>query len=217
MVAIFVILTILVCLLADVIIQRRRSSQTEPWAFPERAYLHAGHSWAELDRAPARAARVGVDAFLSQLLGKIDRIEAQPVGAQLIQGEPMLALEQNGRRLFVPAPISGEVKARNDQMLSNPEILRKMAYGAGWIYVLMPTLSLSEERRLMQTGRNASKWLQSEYRRLAAYLTTGYAARVEMALQDGGLPAPGALSHLNDKEWAAFQTHFLNQTTPEKR
>lgn len=223
MVATFVILTILICLLADAIIQRRRASRIaqspplEPWEFPERAYLHPGHSWAELDRAPARAARVGVDAFLSLLLGKIDRIETKPAGAHLIQGEPMLTLEQNGRRLTIPAPISGEIRTRNEQVLSHPDTLRRTTYGNGWIYTLVPTLYLSEERRMLQTGRNARRWLQSECHRLTAWLTGGYAARVEMALQDGGLPAPGALSHLNNEEWMDFQSHFLNHANTEKQ
>lgn len=220
MVAIFVVLTILICVSIDAFLEKRRVLQTtgqkvpvlkETWELPQQTYLFPGHTWAELNNAPSYGVRVGIDALFSLMLGKMDRLYTLPVGTRLMQGEPMLTVEKNGRQFTLSAPISGEIEAQNANVISNPDTLQKSAYGDSWIYKIHPSLFLSEDRRVLQTGQRAHLWLESEYRRLANWLTTGHTLRTELAMQDGGLPAPGVLTHLNETEWANFQAQFLNQ------
>jgi len=210
MVAIFVVLTILVCVSIDALIQKRKTTQTEnqtvTHVMPQQARLHTGHTWANIT-APNQI-DIGIDDFISQALGPIDRLILRPAGTLLVQGEPMLEIERGSRMLQLRAPISGTVE-KNNPKFWNQQRFSKDTSSENWIYTLHPTNLLTEWPKLLM-AQSARNWLESEWKRLALWLTNGYTFRAEHALQDGGLPAPGILQHLNHQEWQAFQKAFLD-------
>ena len=212
MVAIFVVLTILVCVSIDAIIQKRKTPQTENQAgthvMPQQARLHTGHTWANIT-APNQI-DIGIDNFISQALGPIDRLILRPAGTVLVQGEPMLEIERGSRMLQLCAPVSGAIEKNNPQFWNQQRFEQENhSASENWIYTIRPTNLLAEWPKLL-TAQSARSWLASEWKRLAQWLTSGYTFRTELALQDGGLPAPGILQHLNHQEWQAFQKAFLD-------
>jgi glycine cleavage system H lipoate-binding protein len=212
MVAIFVVLTILVCVSIDALVQRKQIPQTENQVIsnlmPEQARLYSGHTWATI--AAPNQVDIGIDEFVSQALGPIDRLIVRPAGTQLLQGEPMLEIERGSRSLQVKAPISGIIKKSNSQFWNQQRFLpENHPNSENWIYTIHPTNLLTEWPNLL-TGQVARQWLEAEWQRLAQWLTNGHTLRTEYALQDGGLPVPGILQHLDHQEWQAFQKIFLN-------
>lgn len=207
MVAIFVVLTILVCVSIDAIIQKRKAHQLEDRALkfiPNQARVHQGHAWAAF--ADSDQIRIGIDGFLTQLFGPIDHAVLHPVGSTIRQGDPMLTLQKGNRTLHVRAPLSGIVRKTNSDFDTG-----NMGE-ASWTYAINPTRLVSEWPAL-KAGEVAREWLETEWKRLATWLTNGHTFRTEMAMQDGGLPAPDLLQHLSDEEWLDFQREFLDASS----
>src|SRR5689334_4691882 len=121
MVALFVILTVVVCLSVDSVIQWRRarreaaqaalaSELVATYAFddlsiPAGVYLDSGHTWVQLETEGA--AYVGADRFAESLLGRIDAVELPEVGREVHRGEPLFSLVQGERVADFVAPIDG--------------------------------------------------------------------------------------------------------------
>jgi hypothetical protein len=90
MVALFVILTIVVCVGIDGIVQLRKAKQervslnladqlvpAEAFAnlsAPANLFLDSGHTWVEVK--PSGAATIGLDGFAQKLIGRIDDVNA---------------------------------------------------------------------------------------------------------------------------------------------
>lgn len=213
MVVICVLLTILVCVSVDALIQKRHKPQTENPPVkshtPKQTRFHPGHTWASMVNHNQIA--VGIDNFVSQALGPIDRVILKTPNTLLIQGDPMLDIERGSRSLQVRAPMSGIIKKNNPKFWNQQRFTQdNIKTDDNWLYTIQPIQFWSEWPTL-KMGETAQEWLENEGRRLANWLTEGHTFRTEMALQDGGLPAPGILQHLNHKEWQDFQTEFLDK------
>ena len=223
MVAIFVVLTILICVSADLIIQKRKQKQPEPapagepepggvrsfsegLALPSGLFAHSGHTWAELQ--PSGAVRVGLDDFVMRALGPIDRVELLDEGKPLQQGAPMLVLEQQGRRICLPAPLSGTVQTVNKTLDARPDAIQTSPYRNGWVYSLTPA-RLGTEIGSLKLAETAQAWLKDEVQRFTDWLTNLGAAQPVPALPDGGQPTVGVLSHLGQSGFSDFQKQFL--------
>jgi glycine cleavage system H protein len=224
MVAIFVVLTILVLVSIDAGIERARrrrlakagapesfpalrriQGMAEGLALPMGLFVHRGHTWAEV--YPSGSVRVGLDDFARRALGRLDGVAALRPGERVAQGEAMLTLEQGGRRVGLPAPVSGVIEAVNEALLENPETLEKDPYRKGWAYVLRPS-RLGQEVQGLKVGEAARAWLEEEARRFADWVT-GLGATLAMTMPDGGTPVVGALAYLDDAAWGDFQRRFL--------
>lgn len=217
MVAIFVILTILLLVAIDVILERRRSPQETPVPVPYRQpepvlpaglFVHPGHTWAEILRSGL--VRVGLDDFVRYAMGRPDCLILRQPGEQVRQGEPMLIVEQAGRRLTLPAPVSGVVERSNEQLTAHPEVLDGGAYGERWAYTLKPS-RLGEEIGALQVAEKATAWLKGEMQALAAWVGGLTQMRPGVAMQDGGMPIFGTLSQVDENAWQDFQEKFLNR------
>jgi len=220
-VAIFVVLTILVFVSVDVIVQRRRSRQKagmeRPVSVPspvrdlDRAYslpgglfLDPGHAWAEMD--PSGRLRVGVDEFVTRAMGQPDGVGLKSPGEFVAQGEPILEIEREGKRLSVRSPASGEIVSANGELGSEPGRVAKDPYGNGWMYLIKPS-RLGLEIKGLMVAEAARAWLNMETRRFERWVE-GRASEMA-AVQDGGALIEGVLAHLDDEDWRHFQTEFL--------
>ena len=219
MVAIFVVLTILLLVGVDVLLEWRRHPQEaiqpvpQPGAhlFPEPAlpaglFVHPGHTWAEILRSGS--VRIGLDDFVRYALGRPDRLILRQPGEQVLQGDPLLTLERDGRQLVLKAPLSGTIESSNQILAAHPENLEQSAYGENWTYTLKPK-SLGEEIGVLQVAERASSWLDAELRRLADWVGSLAPAQPGVAMQDGGLPVSGILTQLDETACQDFQQQFL--------
>jgi glycine cleavage system H lipoate-binding protein len=230
MVAILVVLTILALASVDAGIQwakRRRlvaAGGTTPspavrrilgiedgLALPPGFFFHRGHTWAELHATGS--VRVGFDDFVQRTLGRPDRTILLQAGERVAQGEAMLALEQNGRRILLPAPMSGVIEAVNQTLGEAQESPGNDPYQRGWIYQLKPS-RLGYEIQGLRVAETAKAWLGNEVRRFVDWASDIMSAPMKHAhagvsLQDGGMPVVGVLAHLDDSAWNDFQVEFL--------
>jgi glycine cleavage system H lipoate-binding protein len=173
---------------------------------PAGLFVHPGHSWAEILRSGL--VRVGIDGLVGYLVGAVDRVVPRAVGTLVQQGEPLVTIEQGGRQLVLAAPVTGRITFHNHRLMARPMELGRGTYAENWVCVLQPT-RLAEEIGGLRVARAAAQWFRQEFRRLADCLADLVPANAGMAMQDGGMPAAGALSHLPDEAWARFQGEFL--------
>jgi len=167
--------------------QAPRIEREYGFEIPQGYCFHPGHTWA-LKESP-ETARVGVDGFATNLLGKIDRIEVAGLNRWVRQGQKLVKVVAGGVSLELLSPVEGVVTAVNHEVLQNADLITDDPYKNGWIaMVKSPDLAINE-KNLVQ-GPMVAPWLQNSVARL-----NGMLAQLSPAMaQDGGLPVRGLLS-----------------------
>jgi glycine cleavage system H protein len=214
MAALLVIALVLAMVLVE--LWRRRSARPAPRPAPPAAlrvprppadlFLDDNHTWVRL--AADGTLRLGVDDWLTELLGQVDRVELPGPGARVQRGEPLLVLHQGPRRLSVPSPAAGEIAGTNPLVQDNPRVVVDDPYGLGWVAALRPR-DHREALAPLHVGNGASGRLRAELERVVDFFA-GLVPGAAPLLADGGLPRRGALAELDDAGWAAFQRRFLS-------
>ncbi len=219
MTVIFVVATIIFFLGLDWLVRllRRKNSpapaeMAQPASFPVRTpegiFFARSHTW--LNLFPSGRVRLGVDDFISSLLDNPEVTLMRSAGERVDRGDPLIALSNGERRLIVRAPIAGEITAVNNALENDPTLMREKLFSDGWAYSIRP--KGVEEVRAMLLGEESRHWIFEELRRLRDLLA-GMGQGTELApvaLQDGGVPAPGLLKHLDASAWKHFEAEFLN-------
>jgi glycine cleavage system H lipoate-binding protein len=199
----FVLLTFLLIISLSTLrkTQEKRPAKPEVWVTPrvprmEQEYgfqipqdycFHQGHTWC-LKETP-ETARVGLDNFAANLLGKIDRVEVAALNRWVRQGQRLMKAVLGGIAVELLSPVEGVVTAVNSEVLQNPELISSDPYKNGWIaLVKAPDLAVNQ-KNLVQ-GSMVAPWLQQSIARL-----NGMLAQISPAMaQDGGLPVKGVLA-----------------------
>jgi glycine cleavage system H lipoate-binding protein len=220
MVAIFVILTILLCvgieLLRDKAAQRKTSpsaarAPADRFLIPKGYFISKAHTWVEV--MFSGQARVGIDDFAQKVIGTIERIEVAPLGTELKKGETLLTVRRGSRVLSIPAPLSGRVLTVNESLLASPDTIHRDPYIAGWIAVMTPS-DISAELPHFSIAEDAARWLRKEISRFRDFIKAqsqvGVPAPAGATLLDGGTPLIGVLEQFNENTWTAFQKEFMN-------
>src|SRR6185369_17569091 len=136
MVALFVILTIVVCVMADSVVQwtkakkeagaHARENKIPAYAFedvttPAGVFLDPGHTWVHL--AHSGAAHVGLDAFARKVVGRIDGVELPAVGEEVHRGDKLFAIRQGERTASFQSPVDGVVTTVGEALARHPEAI----------------------------------------------------------------------------------------------
>ncbi|MCD4737397.1 MAG: hypothetical protein K8R53_15240 [Bacteroidales bacterium] len=177
---------------------------------PRGLYYSKNHTWAFLEKSGF--AKIGLDDFLLQIVGDIKVNQIKSTGENLNKGELIAEIYQNGKRLEIQSPISGEIVTINNNLSESPEILNQDPYGQGWIYAIKPTNWKSETNSyLMADG--AIKWINQEIERFKDFLTVSIGKQsAEPSLvtyQEGGELRRNILSEFDEDIWKDFQAAFL--------
>ena len=98
---------------------------------PEDLKYTAEHEWVRA--AEGSAVRVGITDYAQGALGDIVFVSLPTVGDAVTPGQPMGEVESTKSVSDVFAPLAGTVRARNDALESQPELLNSDPYGEGWI------------------------------------------------------------------------------------
>jgi glycine cleavage system H lipoate-binding protein len=216
MVAILVLCSVAGFLLADWLITRKRSagvapaplSSTKPRVEPEPAlagkvleptsdfFFHPGHSWAH--RQADELVEVGTDAFAPRFLGRLAQVLLPRPGTRFRQGDPAWAfVSAGGRELAMAMPVDGEVVEVNRRLLSEPDLVQRAPYAAGWVLRIRPVELAANLQNLMPASA-ARDWLDA----IRSRLTTRLAPALGLVATDGG-------------EWAAIFGDQLDESTWE--
>ena len=210
-------------ILADYLVQLRQAKSFVPAAVPVRkplfnsiedllprgVFAAPGQIWSALQ--PDGRIRLGINRLMLSALNTIDAVSLPKDGQIVRKGEPIITLQLGKRSLSFRSPIDGTVLAVNREVNGNPQVL----YGnvnQAWAVTLEPK-NVSDSVKSMHIGEEAYQWLRSEIVRFRDFFaqTTPQPA-LAMAMQDGGLPAAGALQALDDASWDKFVKEFVDTT-----
>ena len=108
------------------------------------------HEWVRLSD-DGSTARVGITDYAQDQLGDIVNVNLPDVGQEVAAGAPMGELESTKSVSDLFAPVSGTVKARNEDLDAQPELCNRDPYGAGWI-VDIAVSDASEAEKLMSAA-----------------------------------------------------------------
>ena len=97
---------------------------------PENLLYTQEHEWIRVD---GNNAIVGITQFAQDQLGDIVFVELPEVGKLIEQEAPFGVVESVKTVSDLYAPVSGTVKAVNQDLESNPEQVNNEPYGSGWI------------------------------------------------------------------------------------
>lgn len=153
---------------------------------PQDFCFHPGHTWV-VDEGRQNA-RVGIDAFAGNLIGKIDSIEVTDLNRWVRQGQPLCTITREGRTIQMLSPVEGVLISVNHEVLKNPTLIIDDPYKNGWLCVVKAPEIATNVKNLLR-GTVVLPWLQNSLTRIGAMvqqLMPGLA-------QDGGLPVKGLL------------------------
>jgi len=222
MVALLVILTIVVALAIDSFVLARQGRSVAVEALqpvvamklpqpPQGVFLDSAHTWLRIT-SDGRL-RVGIDDFLAEAVGQVDKVEVPPQGTTIERGSPLFTLTVKGRKLVIPSPASGTFMSANANTQRDPSAVVRDPYGAGWVASIW-TRDHHAAISPLRIGAAATHFLRDELHRLADFMVpAGNLAHVPV-MADGGLPGKGSAASLDDKAWESFSRQFVN--TPEE-
>lgn len=177
----------------------------EPSA-PSGVFLHEGHSWARM--STDGSVRVGIDAFLAEVLGDIEDVKLPPRGQRVRRGEPLFRIRSGERTVEIPSPIQGEVVMTHDETRSRPWLLSTDPYGVGWALALR-TKTMKASLSELKTGASATAFLRAELQKWVDFLSRGTEVDGQPILADGAMPLRGAAQSLDDEKWDEFVRGFV--------
>jgi glycine cleavage system H lipoate-binding protein len=205
----FVILTIAFFLALDWMLERgRRHSPAAAGGarpalrLPRGVFFARSHTWLSL--FPSGRAWLGVDDFIVHLLERPRVRVLKAPGERVARGEPLVALDEDGRSLVVRCPVGARVVAVN---AAPAAASAGRTLFDGWVVELEPE-RVSELRTLL-LGEETSAWIREELARLRDLLAGASPGLCPAALSDGGPPAPGALKLADAETWRRFEQEFL--------
>jgi glycine cleavage system H protein len=100
--------------------------------FPADLRYGKDHLWARPDDGASKV-RVGITDFAQQSLGDVVEVTLPRVGETVSAGEPCGDIESTKSVNDLVAPVTGTVRARNDDLVDSPELVNSDPYGRGWM------------------------------------------------------------------------------------
>ncbi len=169
--------------------QAPRMQREYGFSIPQGFSFHPGHTWVHKENG--ESARVGIDSFAANLLGKIDRVDVVGLNRWVRQGQKLLTVEAGGQKFELLSPVEGVITAINPDAVEDPGVIGRDPYQGGWIaMVKSPDLAINR-KNLVQDGMVAP-WMQNSVTRL-----NGMVAQLAPTMAaDGGLPTTGLLTRV---------------------
>ena len=103
------------------------------------------HEWANLE---GEVATMGITNYAATQLGDMVYVDMPSVGANIMQGEAIGALESVKAAADFYSPLSGEVLERNERLLDDPGLLNSDPFTEGW-FIKVRSSDPSELDKLM--------------------------------------------------------------------
>jgi glycine cleavage system H protein len=95
------------------------------------------HLWVRLE--DDGTVTIGITDYAQDELGDIVFVEQPPKGNYIKTGEKSAVIESVKSATDIPAPLSGEVIATNDEVVKDPGIINHDPEGNGWLFKIKPT------------------------------------------------------------------------------
>ncbi len=169
----------------------------------------ANHMW--LDASDDGVFHIGIDAFLARALGPVDRIVYLTTRGVC---HPAVVLSAGAADYHMIFPNRVLIHAPNTYLRANPAKLAADPYRSGWLFECRPAPESADARTgLHRGGAEATRWMQSEFDRMGAFVHT-YAETTsngeDVLMADGGAFAPDLLRYLNREQAARLYHAFFS-------
>ena len=213
----FVLLMFLIILAAHFLrSQAEMPGRPEVWASPrtprmEREYgfsvpqeysFHPGHTWAMHESG--ENTRVGLDTFVANLLGNIEKIDVMSPNRWVRQGQRLMTVRGDGTSVDLMSPVEGVVTAINQDLVNDPALATRSPYKDGWVAVIKSPDFAINQKNLIQ-GSMVAPWMQNNITRLNSMV-----GQISPALaQDGGQPVSGVLARVTSEIRQKIVKEFL--------
>ena len=158
------------------------------------------HLW--VDTTGDGACHVGIDAFLSRVLGRVERIA---FAWQKGHHRPTAVVTAGGLDLEIVLPFPMLLTDCNLYLRANPERLTGEPYTRGWLFAGVPDSGAVDG---LMRGERALRWMDGEVRRIHEFLQQ-LPSPAGPTAADGGMFAEG-LARAIEREhmFALFQEFF---------
>jgi glycine cleavage system H lipoate-binding protein len=157
------------------------------------------HLW--LDPGDDGVCHVGIDAFVIQLVGAVERLAFLTLKGTL---RPAVVLTVRGVDLTLVFPETLAIVNANTRLRSSLERLGADPYGHGWLFEARRPAQDRLDRRAGEplcSGAAAREWMAGEVRRVSELVHARLVSRRgERVAADGGRFAPDLLAHLDREE-----------------
>ena len=105
-------------------------------SYPADLRYTKSHEW--LRTLPDGTIEIGITDHAQQALGDLVFVEVPEAGRRLAAGDACAVVESVKAASDVYSPIAGEVTSGNPRLATEPELINRDPYGAGWIMRLKP-------------------------------------------------------------------------------
>jgi len=215
MVALFVVLTFVVFLVADYFILKAQR-KTHPafsakpvfdkgsFLLPEGFSLTRNHLW--LKGVKNGRFQVGIDEFVKKAFGSVRIQNIATENSKVNVGDLLFEAVSGNHKLQFFSPIEGEITQVNKNLES-----KKVTdpYDEDWSLVINPSESGKFD---FYSGRQGMNWLKNEFTRFKDFLAhqTTEPGVVGVTYADGGNIMEGVLNSFDEKTLNGFQKEFLS-------
>lgn len=156
---------------------------------PQGYCFHPGHTW--VVKEGPETARIGLDNFALNVLGKIDRIDIVGENRWVRQGQKIMTITSGATKVDLVSPVEGVITSLNTEAIKDPRIIARDPYAEGWIAMVKSPELTTNQRNLVQ-GAMVAPWMQNNITRL-----NGMVEQLAPAMAaDGGVPVAGVLANV---------------------
>jgi glycine cleavage system H lipoate-binding protein len=166
--------------------QAPRMEREYGFQIPQGYCFHPGHTWSLKESADN--ARIGIDTFAANLMGKIDEIKVIGENRWVRQGQKVMTIRCGKDSFDLVSPVEGVITAINHDVVDDPTLAARDPYQKGWIaLVKSPDLPTNQKNLVQDTM--VAPWLQNNVTRLNSMV----AQLAPTMAADGGVPMAGLL------------------------
>lgn len=183
----------------------------ETLQIPKGVHFFKNHTWMHL--AKNGLAKIGLDDLLVHITGAVQvKLLTEP-GSVVKKGDVLAEVHQDGKRLKILSPVTGEIQRVNHNLEKEPEKINLDPFNQGWMYEVKPNQWIGESQSSL-IAEDAVLWLKGELSRFREFLLQSVGAQNKqapgMVLQDGGELRDHTLSRMPKETWDNFEKDFLS-------
>ncbi|MFN0158396.1 MAG: glycine cleavage system protein H [Bacteroidota bacterium] len=221
MTVLLVLCTLIVFLAIDHVVQKKRSQPAVvrkplpatsrllpfqlPSHLPEDVELATNHMWMRTNHDGTIT--LGVDGFLSRLMGVVETISVPPAGETTIPSCADFSVGANGRSFRLATPVAGGVVEPNPDVLRDPSLILTDPYGKGWLVRLKSRVDdIAASKQYVV--RQPLEWLREQVALVRDLIAMKGMQGQSVILQEGGLPVDGVVQQLDERTWEDFSQAF---------
>jgi len=217
MVAVFVVITFIVFILADIFIlkaQKKKHPAFEPSSspvfnkrtlvLPQGIFISPGHTWALVNKDGT--ADIGIDDMIFKALGKISISDIAGQGDLVKKGDVILKGIAGGKSFSFRSPFNGIIQKVNSDLIGK-EVSDPYS---NWTVQLKPS-RYNEDVKDLKTGPKLVDWLNHEFNRFKEFLNANLMKPelVGHTMLDGGNIVEGAVAQIDMDAQNKFEQEFL--------